>query len=225
MKPRTRMTLLVTVLAVGWVFQVAMTCHVGAGSQSSSADWDVPLDAIPHTLGDWRGVDRVVDDPRLLVGDRRLRRVYRLGSTDATAELWMVSSKDGSDRAHHPEVCMAVAGRPEDREGREFVAVDGHSCPVQQFRFGSQADSQWVYYWHYTLAPPDEEGSSALRRLHRRLHWRSPSVTIEVFVPGQSPGMRAQAQEFVRLVDAALQKNLPRTAVRGNQRAPVTVTP
>jgi hypothetical protein len=135
----------------------------------------------------------------------------------------MVYSRSGVDRNHHPEVCMAVTGKPEDKTARQTCPVDGPGDPVQQYRFGRAGDRQWVFYWHYTIMPPPNESLTAVQRLYQRLRRRPSSVSIEVFAPENSAEDAESAREFVRLVDAAVRDVVGPTAVRSSQRLPVTL--
>lgn len=215
---------LALLLAAGGICQASLAYHVGWAAAQTPAELLVRLDELPARLGPWTGDERAIDPSLSELGDQRLLRVYRREGDGASVELWMVASRDGSDRHHHPEICMAAAGKPEDRSGRAALEVAGHPCPVQQYRFGQGAHRQLVYYWHYTLRPQSDNSLDPIQKLHQRVHQRYPSVTIEVFAPEGHDSDRERAQEFVRLVDAALRTQLPTTAVRGRQRAPIIVT-
>ena len=117
---------------------------------------------------------------------------------------------------------MVVAGKREDRAARRTCHV-GPGEPVQQYRFTGPLDRpQWVFYWHYTLEPPEQQLSN-VQRLYQRLRRRPSSVTIEVFAPEDSPRSSELAQQFVRLVNQALSQQLGSDAVRGSDRLPVTI--
>ncbi len=222
MKLRSRWTLICVLLGSGWLGQLALRQHVAAAGALPAQALVKPLAELPLVWPGWRGQDQRIDDPQLF-GDEHLRRRYRRGQTGPTVELWLVYSRAGADRGHHPEVCMAVAGQSEDLAGRASIPVPGHPAPVQQYRFGSPGRSQLVFYWYYTLLAPASEGVDAMQRLYQRLHGRPASVTVEVFMPEYTPDDREQAWEFVRGLDATLQAHLPTSAVRGSQRIPVTV--
>jgi len=95
---------------------------------------------------------------------------------------------------------------------------------VEQYRFqGPAGDSQWVFYWHYTLPPPDNSELHPWQRIYQRLRHRPSSITVEVFAPENSPSDVEFARQFVRLVDAALRAHVGPTAIRGSDRLQVTV--
>jgi hypothetical protein len=158
-----------------------------------------------------------------LFGDQYVRRVYHHKQRRQSVSLWIVYSRAGEDRGHHPEVCMRVAGLPEDPTERGTFDVPGHRVPVQQYRFGMPGARQWVFYWYYTMPPPRGPEVTELQRFYQRLHRRPSSVTLEVFAPETSSDDGEYARQFVKLVDAAMQAHLGPTAVRGSQRLPVTV--
>jgi Protein of unknown function (DUF3485) len=211
------------VLAAGWLCQRALEQHVLSAGPLPEVSLNRPLAELPMELGDWRGADRPITDDRQRYADEHLQRIYVSQHDQQAVSLWIVYSRQGEDRGHHPEVCMAVAGRPEDPTVRQAFAVDGHSAPVQQFRFGTPGDQWWVFYWHYTLVPPKGAELTNLQRFYQRLHRRPSSVTLEVFAPENGPDDGEHAREFVKRLDAAMQAHLGPTAVRGSQRTPVTV--
>jgi hypothetical protein len=220
---KTRATPLVILLGAGWVCQCALQHHVASAEARIPRDPAVTVSDIPVVLRDWRGEDRPCDDPQPPAG-QRIRRVYRHGPAGLSVEVFVAASSDGSDRYHHPEICRTMAGQQEDRASRASLELPGHPCPVQQYRFGSGGEFQLVYYWHYTLVPPPDDGRDAVQRLYDRLHRRPPSVTVQVSLPEQSSADRQYAHEFVSLFDAALREQLPDNARRGRQSAPVIVT-
>ena len=133
----------------------------------------------------------------------------------------MVYSRVGEDRGHNPELCMAVAGQPEDPTAREIFPVEGHPVGVYQYRFGRPGDRQLVYYWHYTLVPPPEPGIDQIQRLYQRRRQLPASLTIELFAPELTPEDGKYAREFVHLVDQAVQEYVGPTAVRGCDSLPI----
>jgi hypothetical protein len=173
-------------------------------------------------LDEWRGMDQPLAQGRLLDGDQCVQRTYQHVGRRQIVHVGIVYSRAGLDRGHHPEVCMAVAGQPEDPSARRPVPVPGHRAGVQQYRFGRPGTYELVYYWYYTM-PPAQRDLDPLQRTYQRLQHRPASVTIEVFAPELSADDGDYARQFVELLDAALQKHLPATAERGNRRVPVTV--
>lgn len=210
-------------LALGWLGQSRLEGYVTAPGPLPEVPLTKALADLPLQLGEWEGLDREITDQKLLYADQHLQRVYVHPARRQMVSVWLVYSRTGEDRGHHPEVCMAVAGRPEDATGRAELPLPGHPAPVQQYRFGTQGNQQWVFYWHYTLLPAQAAQLSDLQRFYQRLHKRPASITLEVFAPESSDDDGQQAREFVALLDAAIQSHLGGTAVRGSRRTPVTV--
>ncbi len=217
-----RLTLLAIILGGAFAAQAALKNQLESDGPLPAAALQLPLANVPLQLGEWRGMDAPVTDPKLQIGEERLWRQYIHAESKQPLVLWMVYSKDGEDRGHHPEICMQVAGRPEDKSARQVCEIPGHKAPAQQYLFGTPGDRQWVFYWHYTLPPP-QTSTHWLARMYQRLRQRPASVTIEVFAPRVDDESGASAQEFVRLVDAALQAQVGANAVRGSRRLPVTI--
>lgn len=210
-------------LALGWLAQSRLERYVTSPGPLAEVPLEKALAELPLQLGEWEGTDREITDQKLLYADQHLQRVYWHPGRRQMVSVWLVYSRKGEDRGHHPEVCMAVAGRPEDVAGRAELPLPGHPAPVQQYRFGTQGNRQWVYYWHYTLLPEQTTGLSDLQRFYQRLHKRPASLTLEVFAPETSEDDGRQAREFVALLDSAIQSHLGGNPVRGSRRTPVTV--
>lgn len=219
----TRLIVLGVMLSSGLVTQLALRRHFEAPGPLPRMELAKPLADFPFALGDdWQGIDRPIDEESRYADDHLERQFYHR-KTGLNLALWMVYARNGLDRGHHPEVCMAVAGKPEDETARQTCPVDGPGDPVQQYRFGRGGDRQWVFYWHYTLEPPPNEDLTDLQRLYQRFRRRPSSLSIEVFAPENSDQDTEVAREFVRLVDHAVRDIVGPTALRGSERLPVTL--
>lgn len=219
-----RLLLATFILAIGLGAQAALEAHFTPIKDVAPGVLVRPLSEVPLALGSWRGEELPVEE-KLRIGDEHLRRTYRHAETGQVVSLWMVYSATGQDRGHHPEVCMAVAGQPEDQSARTTCPLPGQSAPAQQYKFGIGSHSQWVFYWHYTLPAAGEETWTSWQQLYRRLRQRPASVTLEVFAPCLIDEQAEAAREFVQLVDAAAQAQVGAQAVRSSERLPVTIVP
>ncbi|MEX0715902.1 MAG: exosortase-associated EpsI family protein [Planctomycetaceae bacterium] len=215
-----RATIVLLLFAGVGVGQWKLMAHLAEVEDVPPTPLVQPLATMPLELGPWQGEDREIEEP-LMIGDQRLSRKYvHAGGQSLT--LWMVYSGRGEDRDHHPEICMAVAGQPEDPSVRQTFAVPGDEHPVQQYRFGRTGNSQWVFYWHYTLPSiTDGRELTPAQEWHRKLRRKTGSVTIEVFAPETAARDADGAREFVQQVDAAVRRILPEGSVRGSERKPV----
>jgi exosortase len=195
----------------------------------------------PVSLGVWRGKDSPPDPPTRPYFDKaddKLNRTYTLDDESVehglTCQLWMIHYRDATDRRHFPTGCYRGAGYQEDLAERQDLTVpgDGGAAPIEKFCFTKGSGRRYVsnvYYWHYTLEPPDTVGLSPLQRIHQKWSVRRPSLTVQVFAAPQTPGQLsytpeqlARVAEFVRLVDQQLHAHLPPGARRGSDSLPVT---
>ncbi len=220
---RPGFALAVVTLAVALAGQGIVYAHVSSAGPRAAGNLSQPLSALPLKLAGWSGEDVPIDDARLRYADQHLQRVYRDPTGRSAVRLWMTFSREGLDRGHHPEVCMAVAGQPEDLRGREAVAMGDGGAPIQRFRYGRPGRYQWVYYWYYTLPSPADPGLSQIQRVYQQLSCRPASVTIQVFAPDRAAEDAAVSRDFVNLVDASLQPLLGSGAKRDSRRIPVMV--
>ena len=218
-----RTMVIVSLLALAVAGQVWLNLHLQAAGAPPKVPLKQPLKKFPLRMGDWVSPgDQEITD-RLRVGDQHLRRTYINVKTRQQLSVWMVYSSDGADREHHPEVCMAVAGHPEDLAQRTTFPVEGHDEPIQQYRFGLVGGKQWVFYWYYTLPRPPDGELSGMQQFYRRMHNRPSSLTLEVFAPDGGPVSLREAQKFVQLLDKEIQRFVGKGAVRESRRMPVTI--
>ncbi len=218
-----RIALTVGLLLSGLAGQVGFRRHLESAGPPEPAALEQALAELPREIGGWTGRDREIEDERHLYGDDHLQRDYRRADGKQGLSLWMVYSGDGSDRGHHPEVCMKVAGHAEDTTARQTLFVGEHPEPIQQYRFNRGGETQWIYYWYYTL-PFDSDGSlDEFQTAYRDLRHRPASLTVEVFAPEKDEEHAEQARQFVAALDEALQRHLGPSAKRGSRRLPVTV--
>jgi hypothetical protein len=241
----SRRLILVTVcLAVGVLAQGALQWHLSAARATPYPDLARDLSDFPPALanplaegpagdssvpGGWQGFDRPGLDAlraRLpFVADGLVSRVYQPAGAGPPVDLYMVYSRAGEDRKHHPEICIReAAGAPEDLGARAVLFLDDRGRrPVARFRFRTgTARYLTVYYWHYTLDPVASPGETFLQVLHQRLSHPAPSITVQVATAAPVDGLEVVEKDFLVAVDAVLQRDhLPATARIGCDRMPV----
>jgi exosortase len=235
-----RLGLAIVVLGVAAVLHVALQGHLASARDTLSHTISLkqPLQGegdkgFPVSLGAWSGKD-VSPDPATLpyfnAADDKLNRVYVRTDENGrevgpVCTLWMVHFRDAQDRNHHPLICYSVSGCTEQAGVRQTVPMAGPGSPAQRFCFTRASDAgylSYVYYWHYTLEPPDVPGLSLPQRLHA--NWvKRPSLTVQVSTAGRTAEELDQASQFVRLVDERLRSHLPPGARRGSETYPITM--
>ncbi|MBN2577850.1 MAG: EpsI family protein [Pirellulales bacterium] len=223
MRIRTRVAILTGTLGVALAAKCALFGYLQAAGPLPAVPLLRPLQEFPTALGRWTSRDEPVTDPQLLDNDDRLSRVFFCRNHRQVFRVWMSYSGSGKDRGHNPEVCMRAGGMSENPRGRAAFSVAGHPEPIQQYLFGRQGEvgGVLVFYWYYTLTPPQDASSSPLQRAYQRCQRRASSLTVEVFSPMAAEQDVASAREFVCLLDQSLQALLPRGVVRGSKRMPV----
>ncbi len=220
MRTGMRVAVVAGTLGIALVAKTALFRHLQAAGPLPAVSLAKPLEAFPHSLERWTGVDA---DPPVIYGDDHLSRVYQSGDCRQGLQLWMAYSAAGEDRWHVPEVCMFGAGTPEDPRGRKSLPAPGYPQPIQEYRFVRAGEGEGVacFYWYYTLEPPPADSASALQRAYQRCQRRPSSLTIEIFMRVVAEQDVQIAREFALAVDRAVHANLPAGAVRGSQRLPV----
>lgn len=151
-------------------------------------------------------------------------RVYQTADGKIVASVYLVHSRVGEDRRHHPEICIRdVSGAPEVPGSRAQVPLASPERVAQRFRFQTGGGrSLAVYYWHYSL-PPSERPWSPLQQIHQAVGANNPSVTVQLTTAGDNPrDLATVEQTLLPQLDAALaERVLPPAARPGCDRLPV----
>ncbi len=159
--------------------------------------------------------------------DDLLYRIYAPSPSGAPLYLYLVYSRQGDDRKHHPEICIRDAsGATEDFDARKQIPLDASGRrSVMRFRFRTGVgEYTTVYYWHYSLEAPPQPGQALLRRLYQRQNHPVPSITAQVSLVAAPAETEAVERGFLVAVDAALRaEQLPDTARIGCNRLPMTL--
>ncbi len=227
------------VLAVGVAAQFALTAHLQAAGEASFPTLTGQLESLPLQLPDpttgrmaWAGLDLTDARDALrkklpFVADDLLMRGYQ-NADGATVQLYMVHSRAGDDRKHHPEICIRdVSGAPEDLGFRRRVPLrsDG-SAEAQRFQFQTGSSrAVVVYYWHYTLLPAPDASLTRLQSLHQRVGVAAPSVTVQVSTGvTDAKTLEAIEKQLLPALDAAARDRiLPAGTETGCNRIPIAL--
>jgi hypothetical protein len=234
-------------LALGVLAQLGLSWHLRGSEVSSYPELTAPLRDFPAAVNSsamlvgsdgapsqmlWFGRD--ADGLEEFRGklpyraDDLLYRGYIPAQGGRPVFIYMIYSRHGEDRKHHPEVCVRDAsGATEDVAARRQIALDGNGeRSVMRFRFRTGAARfTTVYYWHYTLEAMPRKGQSFLQALHQRLSLAAPSMTVQVWLDAMPDELNVVEQGFLVAVDTALRQNhLPATARIGCNRLPIALT-
>lgn len=135
--------------------------------------------------------------------------------------VYIVHSRTGEDRLHHPEICIREArGAPEDFRARTRLQLgDDSKRSVQRFRFQTGTGQYTtVYYWHYSFEPTPRPGQSPLQLLHQQLATPSPSVTVQVSSNARLAELERVESLFLPALDDRLQtEHLPKSRMKCNR--------
>ncbi len=234
-------------LVVGVLAQLGLSWHLRGSEVTSYPDLAAPLHDFPATMTGsamlagaegtpsqmlWFGRDADgLDEFRAKLpyrADDLLYRGYVPAQGGRPVFIYMIYSRHGEDRKHHPEVCVRDAsGATEDLAARRQIALDGNGeRSVMRFRFRTGAARfTTVYYWHYTLEATAFKNQSFLQALHQRLSQPAPSMTVQVWLDASPDELDVVEKGFLVAVDTALRQNhLPATARIGCNRLPIALT-
>jgi exosortase len=229
------LTVAAALLALGVAAQSAVVAHIRAAGELSYPALAGSFDSLPLVLNDprtgqpaWVGKDMIEarDATRAKLpyqADDLLIRAYG-NANGAVVRLYMVHSRAGEDRKHHPEICIRdVSGAPEDARFREQIPLNG-SATAQRFRFQTGATRcVVVYYWHYTPTPTAGPGQTRLQKLHQQIGVAAPSITVQVSVgTDDHHTLQAVEKQLLPALDlAAHQRLLPPGTATGCNRIPI----
>jgi exosortase len=225
----------VVCLLGGVLTEGGLIWYLHAGETPAYPDLHAPFSRLPCELLSssqvWRGRDLPnLEEFRAKLpyhADDLLYRLYEAEPAGPAVYLYIVYSRQGDDRKHHPEICIRDAsGATEDRAMRRQITLDTEGRRwVMRFRFRTGV-SQFttVYYWHYTLEAPPGTGQTLLRRLYQQQNYPMPSVTVQVSLFGGEKEAKAVEQGFLAAVDEALcRAHLPTPVHLGCERLPIAL--
>jgi hypothetical protein len=239
MKLLGRILLVNAILAGGWAAQWALSHHLQARGQLAYTDIRKSITQLPETLTPsadaavgWTGQTNVHEElirkQLPFVPDDLVSRTYLLPGSNLSVSLYAVFSRDGSDRKHHPEVCIRdVTGAPEDAAARLVLYMENDSSrPIQRFRFRTSATQHTiVYYWHYTFPRIPLDGESRLQVLYQRLSKPAPSITVQVSTTAEMEHAKAIESGFLEALDQLLRRDyLPPGTVMACDRMPIALS-
>lgn len=217
----------VLVLAAG----LGLSAHLAAAEANTFPHANGRFDQLPPSFEpNWTGQE--LADVREQTRGKLPFRVDDLAylvyqSADGVpAFVYLVHSRTGEDRQHHPEICMRDAsGAPEDYRARFQVPLSAPDRKAQRFRFmvGGGRHTM-VYYWNYTFTPSTEP-ASPVQAYHQRVGLSAPSVTVQVTTAGDDPrAILAVEQTLLPQLDAALRRVvLPENTAVGCDRTPIVL--
>ncbi len=224
------------VLGVGLAVQFALLGHLHAAGPSSFPDMKGPLAGVPELFPgprpgttwaskDVDQLDKFREKLPFQVDDL-LYRDY-VGAGIPWGRVYMVYSKSGDDRKHHPEICIRdVSGAPERIADRARVQLVPGDDSRQAARFGFETrpgEVLTVYYWHYTLQPREDTLRTPLQRIHSRIGVPAPSLTVQVYTHTPTAADRAAIEQgLLPALDRALvERVVPDGTDVGCHRLPV----
>ncbi|MCS6865226.1 MAG: exosortase/archaeosortase family protein [Gemmataceae bacterium] len=225
-------------MIVGIGLQWALYEHLQVAGEASYPTLVRPLDTLPLTIIDpktnepaWIGKDNTGYREKLVEKlpfpvDDLLVRVYQ-NADGELAHVYMVYSRAGEDRKHHPEICIRdVNGSPEDLSFRRRVPLGPEGVQAQRFRFQKGVGRVTVvYYWHYTLVPAPQPGLTRWQQWHQRIGITAPSITAQVSLGSDDPRtIAAVEQQLLPQLHAAAQQGvLPPQTQTGCERLPIAL--
>jgi Protein of unknown function (DUF3485) len=233
-----RLMLINALLVVGVAGQWALSHHLRAGGELGYAEIARPISQLPLVIAAssegaewWRGKtnphEDVIRTQLPFTPDDLVSRTYVLDRSGFFVNLYMVYSRQGDDRKHHPEVCIRdVAGAPEDESARRILWLgDDITRPVQRFRFRTSATHHTtVYYWHYTFPRNVRDGETRLQVLHQRLSQPPPSITVQVSTLAEVAELDDIEKSFLTPLDQAMWKTyLPQGTTMATDRMPIAL--
>jgi exosortase len=232
-------------LAAGCCVSFALDRHMGLADGPAPTGLRRPLAELPEelipppelaqetdsvSLGAWHSqpVAKATPSDVPFYADEWLTRYYAVPEAGLIARVFLAYSADGSDRQHHPEICLRdVSGWPEDRAARATLELNpAVRSPAARFRFYlGTSRPVTVYYWHYTVETPLPDGATWLQRLHRRLARGGPSLTVQVATNAHGEGLTRIERELLPALDEALRaSHLPAGVRQGAERLPIRLT-
>lgn len=235
MSATSRIWLTAGFLGMALAAQTGLLLHMAYGPANSYEPLRKPLADLPVEISNSRGevvwqfektgmeslLPRMPFEPL----DVYFRR--GAGPADVQFETYIVHSKNGEDRKHHPEICVRdVQKLPEIESARAVVKLNGDEAkPVQRFCFRRGPDQEvTTYYWHYTFEPLPQGDQTWLQALHQTLSRSPPSVTVQVTTTAGPDRCAEIERTLLPELDRALRsEHLPKSVRMGCDRLPIAL--
>jgi exosortase len=231
-----RRWLVPTAVCVGLIAaSVGFAWHLTAGEANSYPMAAAPLADLPFAfpptadgVPGWRGGDLDEEKEALkkklaFQVDDLFYRAYQTTDRSVGVTAYILHSRTGDDRKHHPEVCIGdVSGAPEERSARRRVplSADGREAQRLVYQTGGNAATM-VYYWHYTFLPSTRP-ASPFQALHQQIGVPPPSITCTLYTRYDERSARLVEGTLLPQLDAEMRKRvLPPDARVGCDRLPV----
>ena len=184
------------------------------------------LQAVPFTIGEWRGRDEPEFQPDVLAMlgvDDYLNRVYRTKGAAVGLYVGYYDSQRQGDTAHSPMNCLPGTGWTPVRSDYLTIMVPRESDPrgvpitVRRYRVRRGADEALVFYWYQShgRVVANEYWSKAYMVYDAVSLNRTDTALVRLvsMLPGDGAGVE-QAQQatvsFARSAFPVLERHLPR---------------
>jgi hypothetical protein len=237
-----RLVLINILLIAGFAAQWGLTMHLDHGVELIYPELRKPLADVPlgfptdgktvaNECQGWIGKtnphEELIRKQLPFAPDGLVSRTYVSCTAPISLNLYMVHSKRGEDRKHHPEICIRdVTGAPEDLSARKILHLNGdEERPIQRFRFhtGGTEDTT-VYYWHLTFPRIPREGETNLQVLYQTVSKPPPSITVQVTTLAKMDELAAIEKTFLTELDRALRaRHLPEGTLMRCDRLPIAL--
>jgi len=217
MKIRYRFALIAVVLGGSWYGERRLESHL-SGCPPEIRVTPPALVSLPKSLGAWQGEDEGLGDSPLerdrRQADEHLSRNYFRSNTGQVATVHLRFFSTGTLPPPAAEELAAV--RIDSSASEPF----GDDQANGELRGRAGMRGRWVYRRQFPLPIADDPHCDALQNMARRARSPAPTVTLEIFVPENFPTDPQATEEFVRLVDSAVESLLA-VDTAGVDRAPI----
>ena len=215
-----RVVVLGVVMLVGLVGSLQINSWAKAAGQVEPRPLSKPLDALPLTIGEWRGtaayLSGAVED--ILGVDQYVKRYYSSSERSFQVTLYAGYYKDiRIAKQHSPQVCYPGAGWESAGEPQRWsIVVPGRDEPIETdcVFFTKGVDRQVVLYWFETWSGRSiaDVAWAKIEMIKQSLRDRDRSIfKVQIAAPvvGAEQRTRENVEAFVREFYVVLREHFP----------------
>ncbi len=177
------------------------------GGRERAMPLAAPLASLPHTLGEYRGVDREIAEPeRRAAGmsDYLFRAFEREGGPGFSVYVGYYDRQVRGRTIHSPKNCLPGAGWEAVAAAMERIETPAGPVRVNRYLLVHRNEKALVYYWYQGRGRVEADEYRVKLELLRdaALRGRTEEALVRVVIPVTGPD--SAAAELGRRVSAAL---------------------
>lgn len=155
-------------------------------SSVSAADFVDRFEQVPHTVGNWQGIDNPVDEQVKQTAGAvgHVSRTYRHQQTGEQVDLWLIVGHARDTLRHTPNICYRSAGfRQVGTINKHLIQAPGEDpatfFTAQFLKEDNHARAQMRVFWAWSANLPDQQQWEAPD--NRRIYYGNNRALYKIY--------------------------------------------